>query len=376
VASKLLFVRDLAPNMAVDTPFLVRKVERKMTKPNARSESKPYLALELADKTGVVAGRVWNDALPFVEDTMMPDTVVNIQGTTQDYGGEISLVITDATAMPEATLDDYVPTSPRDRAQMRREYTGLALTVGSTDLANLLQTFIQSADFEEFCKAPAAATEAYAYLGGLLEHTLGVAQMSLAIATSRSDIDTDLLLTAALLHDLGKVDAFSLMSFAPGDDLQLLDAPALALVRLDRLVDAAGGVGDPARLKLYHAVATADTRGAFGQTQPQTKEAVILQSMNQLDLVLAAASTPTGDGAWTETIRSLRRRFYRGNAAATAATTATATDNSSASGELTPLSTQATQATLTDQPDPSTASTGSAGSIWDDAPDDDEEIPF
>jgi len=359
VASKLLFVRDLAPNMAVDTPFLVRKVERKMTKPNARSESKPYLALELADKTGVVAGRVWNDALPFVEDTMMPDTVVNIQGTTQDYGGEISLVITDATAMPEATLDDYVPTSPRDRAQMRREYTGLALTVGSTDLANLLQTFIQSADFEEFCKAPAAATEAYAYLGGLLEHTLGVAQMSLAIATSRSDIDTDLLLTAALLHDLGKVDAFSLMSFAPGDDLQLLDAPALALVRLDRLVDAAGGVGDPAR-----------------QTQPQTKEAVILQSMNQLDLVLAAASTPTGDGAWTETIRSLRRRFYRGNAAATAATTATATDNSSASGELTPLSTQATQATLTDQPDPSTASTGSAGSIWDDAPDDDEEIPF
>ncbi len=245
MASKLLFVRDLAPNMAVDTPFLVRKVERKMTKPNARSESKPYLALELADKTGVVAGRVWNDALPFVEDTMTPDTVVNIQGTTQDYAGEISLVITDATAMPEAALDDYVPTSPRDRAQMRREYTGLAGTVGNTELANLLQTFIQSADFEEFCKAPAAATEAYAYLGGLLEHTLGVAQMALAIATSRSDIDTDLLLTAALLHDLGKVDAFSLMSFAPGDDLQLLDAPALALVRLDRLVDAAGGVGDP-----------------------------------------------------------------------------------------------------------------------------------
>lgn len=286
---------------------------------------------------------------------MTPDTVVNIQGTTQDYGGEVSLVVTDATPLPEASLDDYVPTSPRDRAQMRREYTGLAATVGNVGLANLLQTFVQSADFEEFCKAPAAATEAYAYLGGLLEHTLGVAQMALAIATSRSDIDTDLLLTAALLHDLGKIDAFSLTSFAPGDDLQLLDAPALALVRLDRLVDAAGGVSDPGRLKLYHAVATADMRGGYGQTQPQTKEAVILQNVNQLDLILQAASAPAGEGAWTETIRSLRRRFYRG----------------------TPATAPAPAASEAVPPAPITSPTGqSAASIWDEAPLDDEEIPF
>jgi len=362
VVDKLLYVRDLAANMSVDTPFLVRKVEHKMTKPNARSESKPYLALELADNSGVVSGRVWNDALPFVEDAIVADTVVRIQGTTQEYGGEVSLVITDATPVPDAALDNYVPASPRDRAQMRREYEGLAGTIGNNDLSNLLQTFIASADFAEFCKAPAAATEAYAYLGGLLEHTLSVTQMTLAIANSRSDVDTDLLLTAALLHDLGKIDAFSLMSFAPGDDLQLLDAPALALVRLDRLVDAAGGVGDPLRLKLYHAVATADTRGSFGQIQPQTKEAVILQSVNQLDLILQAASAPASNSGWTDTIRSLRRRFYNGVSPAANAPVSTPSDSSP-------------DLPVIDAPVPPITTMGSS-SIWDDVPLDDDEIPF
>lgn len=351
MAEKTLFAGDIEANMNVDSAFLVRSVERKMTKPNKFGESKPFLALELADRTGVVTGRVWSENLPFVESALRKDSVVQVIGTTQAYGNEISLVITDATPIDDADLADYVPSSPRDREVMTQEYAGLAATVGAADLHQLLNVFMASPFYDEFVRAPAAHVEAYAYLGGLLEHTLNVAQLALGIATTRTDVDADLLLTAALLHDIGKVDAYEPLTFTQSVDGQLLDHTALTLIRLDRLVDEAGGLGDEARRRLYHAIAAHEQRG-FSGTPPQTKEAVVLHMCNQLDTTLAAAShSGAGDGPWTDTVRSLRRRFYRG-----------------AASETPPAAPRAPTVTAATQP----------RSIWDDpAVDDlDAEIPF
>jgi len=369
VVEKLLFARDLAPGMSVDAPFLVRSAERRMTRATARGDSKPFLALELADKTGVVAGRVWNDNLQFVENVLVKDSVVRVQGTTQDYNGDISLVITDATPVPDADLGDYVPTSPRDRAVMRREYEGLVSSVGNGELTNLLTTFTATPEFDDFCNAPAASTDAYAYLGGLLEHTLSVAQMALALATARADLDTDLLLTAALLHEIGKAGSYGAVDFAPDDEVQLLDAATLTLLRLDVYVFNAGGLNDTTRRKLYHAIATHEARG-FGQMQPQTKEAVILQSVNLLDTVLAAASASGGTGAWSDPVRSLRRRFYRGESGET---NEAGEQPAVASPQPTAAATNGARPTNTLSAQPS-ISNDTETFNWD-APDDDD-IPF
>ena len=312
MAAKTLYASDIEANMNVDSTFLVRSVERKMTKPNKFGDSKPFLSLELADRTGVVPGRVWSENLPFVENTLVKDAVVQVIGTTQAYGNEISLIVSDATAVEDADLTQYVPASPRDAQQMIQEYAGLAETVANRELHNLLSVFMASPFFAEFAQAPAAHVEAYAYLGGLLEHSLNVAQLALAIATTRTDVDADLLLTAALLHDIGKVDAFEPLTFAQSIEGQLLDPSTLSLIRLDRLVDEAGGLADEPRRRLYHAVATHEQRG-FSGAPPQTAEAVVLQSCNLLDMTLtAAARSSAGDGPWSDTVRSLRRRFYRG----------------------------------------------------------------
>jgi len=356
MAAKTLFAGDIEANMNVDSAFLVRSVERRMTKANKFGDSKPFLALELADRTGIVTGRVWSENLPFVESILLKDHVVQVIGTTQAYGNEISLVITDATPIDDADLADYVPSSPRDRDVMVQEYAGLAETVAAADLHQLLAVFMASAFFDEFVRSPAAHVEAYAYLGGLLEHTLNVAQLALGIATTRTDIDADLLLTAALLHDIGKVDAYEPLTFTQSVDGQLLDHAALSLIRLDRLVDEAGGLGDESRRRLYHAIASHEHRG-YGGAPPQTKEAVVLQMCNQLDVTLAAAShSATGEGPWTDTVRSLRRRFYRGG------------DLPEAAAPPRPLATTPTAAPATEQ----------ARSIWDDpaADDVDSEIPF
>ena len=352
MAAKTLYASDIEANMNVDSTFLVRSVERRMTKPNKFGETKPFLSLELADKTGMVTGRVWSENLPFVEPVLVKDAIVQVIGTTQAYGNDVSLVITDATAIDGANLADYVPASPRDHTQMVQEFSGLAATIADRELHQLLAVFMTTPFFDEFCRAPAAHIEAYAYLGGLLEHTLSVAQSAIAIATTRTDIDTDLLLAAALLHDIGKVDAYDPLTFTQSDDGQLLDHTALSLIRLDRLVDEAGGLGDEARRRLYHAVASHEHRG-YGGAPPQTKEAVVLQMCNQLDTVLSAATfSDQGDGPWTETVRSLRRRFYRG-----AATEA----------PLAPPSPRAES--VTDE---------APRSIWDDPTQDDpnDEIPF
>ncbi len=312
MVEKTLYARDIEANMSVDTTFLVRSAERKMTKPNKFGDSKPFLSLELADRTGVVPGRVWSENLPFVESVLVRDAVVQVIGTTQAYGNEISLIVSDATLIEGADLTEYVPSSPRDHRQMVAEYAGLAETVANRELHHLLSIFMASAFFEEFARAPAAHVEAYAYLGGLLEHSLNVAQLALAVATTRTDVDADLLLTAALLHDIGKVDAFEPLTFAQSIEGQLLDSSTLSLIRLDRLVDEAGGLADEPRRRLYHAVATHEQRGFTG-APPQTAEAVVLQACNQLDTTLAAAArSGAGEGPWSDTVRSLRRRFYRG----------------------------------------------------------------
>ncbi len=314
MAAKTLYARDIEANMNVDSTFLVRNVERKMTKPNKFGDSKPFLSLELADRTGIVQGRVWSENLPFVENILRKDAVVQVIGTTQAYGSDISLIVSDATAIEDADLTQYVPASPRDMRQMSQQYAGLAETVADRELHHLLSVFMASAFFDDFTRAPAAHVEAYAYLGGLLEHSLNVAQLALAIATTRTDVDADLLLTAALLHDIGKVDAYEPLTFAQSIEGQLLDPATLSLIRLDRLVDEAGGLADEPRRRLYHAVATHEQRG-FNGAPPQTAEAVVLQACNQLDMTLTAADrSSAGDGPWSDTVRSLRRRFYRGTA--------------------------------------------------------------
>jgi 3'-5' exoribonuclease len=269
MAGKTLYARDVEANMNVDTTFLVRASERKMTKPNRYGESKPFLALELTDRTGIIKGRVWSENLPFVENILVKDAIVQVQGTTQAYQDEISLVITDATPVEDADLADYVPSSPKNIEQMRQRFAGFVGALANDELQRLLMVFIESQDFEDFTRSPAAHTDSYAYLGGLLEHTLSVAELTQAIATARTDLDIDLLLAAALLHDYGKIDAYDPLTFTESVDGQLLDHAALTLIRLDRLVVAAGGLADETRRRLFLAVASHETRGNYG-TVPQT----------------------------------------------------------------------------------------------------------
>lgn len=364
MAGKTLYARDVEANMNVDTTFLVRASERKMTKPNRYGESKPYLALELSDRTGTIEGRVWSENLPFVENTLVKDAIVQVIGTTQAYENKVSIVVTDATPVDDADLAEYVPSSARDLAQMTAEFTSLVDSIADPELRHVLTVFVSSPDFEEFAKAPAAHIDAYAYLGGLLEHTLNVANCSLAVATTRMDIDADLLLAAALLHDYGKIDAYDPLTFTESVDGQLLDHVALTLIRLDRLVDAAGGMADETRRRLFHAVATHETRGNYG-TVPQTKEAVVLQMCNQLDTTLSAASLSTGDGIWTDTIRSLRRKFYLGGEHPA--------QEAPGGGRQQAADTNGT----TPAPFAASVPDSAPRSIWDEPPpDDDSDIPF
>jgi 3'-5' exoribonuclease len=366
MAGKTLYARDVEANMNVDTTFLVRASERKMTKPNRYGESKPYLALELSDRTGMIEGRVWSENLPFVENVLVKDAIVQVIGTTQAYENRVSIVITDATPVEDGDLADYVPSSERDLSQMKAEFAGLVDSIADTELRHVLTVFVASPDFEDFARAPAAHIDAYAYLGGLLEHTLNVANCALAVATTRMDIDADLLLAASLLHDYGKIDAYDPLTFTESVDGQLLDHAALTLIRLDRLVDAAGGMADETRRRLFHAVAAHETRGNYG-TVPQTKEAVVLQMCNQLDTTLSAAASGTGDGIWTDTIRSLRRKFYLGGQAAAGEEPAGAPWAARAAG--------ANEGATIDTGIP--PAPAAPRSIWDEPPpDDDQEIPF
>src|SRR5258708_28141687 len=108
MAAKTLFAHDIEANMNVDSAFLVRAVERRMTKPNKFGDSKPFLALELADRTGIVTVRGLSQNLPFPRSILLKEPPAQVTRTTPPYCHQNPLVIPDPTPRRER----HLPTLP------------------------------------------------------------------------------------------------------------------------------------------------------------------------------------------------------------------------------------------------------------------------
>jgi len=280
------YVADLSEGTLVDATFAVQRKQRRHTR-----NGDPFLSMELADRTGRVPGVVWNDVNLLGARFDQGDTV-RVLGRVESYGGRLQIAVRDLEKIDEGDPLDLVPGARRDAETLDGFIEFLAGEVTHPGLRGLLDRFLTGHRFRERLRSMPAAETHHDYAGGLLEHTVAVATLCREAAQLHPRLNSDILLTAALLHDAGRTE-----TFRPGVTIAVSEQGRLLghVLAGVRMIDAAAheaGLGDDVLLPILNAVA--GHHGPIEGRRLETPEAVALYHANSLDARLGEALSGHG----------------------------------------------------------------------------------
>ena len=309
-----VFVRGLQEGDRVLEHFLVRRREVLTTSAGA-----PYLALLLGDKTGAVDGKVWDDAEQYTSVFQEGD-YIKVDAFVELYRGKLQLNIKRLrrSEREEVSPGDFLPVSDRPREDMLRELGEWVGSVADPHLGRLLRLFFDDEEFlERFAACPGAMTVHHAYIGGLLEHTLSVTRFCQYLAEQYAGTNRDLLVSMALLHDVGKTRELSWEpAFAYTDEGGLVGHIVLGLTMVKEGMKAVPDFPADLALVVEHMLISHQGELIYGAPKvPQTLEAAVLFYADNLDAkvqqVQAALAEVEGPSGWTAYHRRLERYLYK-----------------------------------------------------------------
>jgi 3'-5' exoribonuclease len=273
-------IAELAEERVVEGVYAVARKQRLRTK-----NGSPYLALELVDPSGRIDARVWHD-VELLDSRFAEGDAVRVLGRVEKFRDRLQVDVRSLEAATDADPADLAPAIRRDADELEGFLEFLAAEIAHPGLrATVLRFFDDKAIRTSLRRLPAAETH-HSYAGGLLEHTVGVATICRETAQLHQRLRGDLLLAAALLHDVGRTAELTAgPTFRQTEEGRLLGHVHLGL----RLVEArAAALETDVRAELLHAISTHhDPRAA------RTAEASVLYHANQLDAV--AATRPVSE---------------------------------------------------------------------------------
>jgi 3'-5' exoribonuclease len=280
-------VADLKPGRDVEGVFACVRKDRL----TARTGS-PYLALELRDRSGSLPARVFRDA-DFLAGQFERGDLVWVTGRVERFRDELQVdVRTIRKADPgDADPTAFLPIAYRDLEELDGFFEHLAREVHDRDYARLLEGFVNDAGFrEQFRRAPCSRAGHHAYLGGLLEHTVGVATLAHELCLVHPGLNPDLLLAAALLHDVGKTREFELgAEIALSDEGRLVGHVVIGEQMIRERIVSQGGFPSAKALALSHCVLAHHGTDALPGRRYASVEAVALQRLNAVDAAVKGA---------------------------------------------------------------------------------------
>ncbi len=308
------FAADIKENENVDSLFLVREKTSSVTK-----TGNPYLKLKLGDRSGEIEGRIWSSAETFTE-FFQRDDFVRIKGKAVFFQDRLQVNISHIGRVEDEgiTLPDFFPTTEKDVAQMCDSLIQISQEVKNPHLRNLLNLFWNDQPFlEGFRKAPASKQIHHAYIGGLMEHTLSLAQLVKSNACHYEGLNTDLLMTGALLHDIGKVYELSYRrSFDYSDEGRLLGHILIGIEKLEEKIRQLIDFPKDLSVLLKHLLLSHHGQYAYGSPKkPMTLEAVMLHHLDDMDAKVSGlqdflrAKVPSGS-KWSAYHPQFEQFFY------------------------------------------------------------------
>lgn len=268
-------IAELAEDRVVEGVYAVARKQRLRTRTGAA-----YLALELVDPSGRIEGRVWQD-VDLLDTRFEEGDAVRVLGRVERYRDRLQLELRSVEPVPELDPATLAPALRRDAEELEGFLEFLAREIAHPGLGAVVGRLVDDADVRKGLRElPAAPDGHHGYAGGLLEHTIGVATLCRETAQLHPRLRHDLLLAAALLHDVGRTRELTRGPvYRQTDEGRLLGHVHLGLRLIEGRSD---GLDVASRTELLHAVgAHHDARAA------RTAEAAVLYHANHLDAVAA-----------------------------------------------------------------------------------------
>jgi 3'-5' exoribonuclease len=311
---KQSFVSSLQDGQTVITHFLVCAKEIRSTR-----EGKAYLRIELGDATGRVEARMW-DAQDKMAASFERDDFVKVQARVENYRNKLQLAIEKIRRAEESEVApaDFFPHTKEDVDAMYAKLLEIVVSVKNPWLRQLLESVVQDpAVVPRLKRAPAAKVMHHAFYGGLLEHVLSLCNLCLVVLGHYPEADRDLLLSGAVLHDIGKLQELSYeRALGYTDEGQLLGHILIEYELVAKKIDALEGFPPALKTLVLHMLISHHGEYEFGSPKlPMFREALLLHYLDDLDSKMGAMrlalDSDQGEGNWTAFSGALERRLLR-----------------------------------------------------------------
>jgi 3'-5' exoribonuclease len=321
---KDFFVADAAKfdNAHVTTYFAISSLSVR----DKKTGGGQYLALALSDKTGTMEARMWEDFASAIT-TCEEGCYVKVQGQISKYQGKFQITLTKLrlAAASEVDTADFVPTTRFDIEEMWTELRSYVDAFQNADLRRLVFAFLDDpAIGPAYRAAPAAKVLHHAWIGGLLEHVLTLVRVCRATAPFYPEVDADLLVTGAILHDIGKVRELSWgTSFSYTLEGQMIGHISIAQGMLREKVKELPCFPEKLRVLVEHMILSHHGKYEFGSPKlPMTPEAILLSALDDVEAKMQAMRNEFGRDAaagksgaeMTEWVRSMERPLLNSKA--------------------------------------------------------------
>ena len=306
-------ISQLKENDIAGDFFAVTRCDRKTTRTN-----KPYLDVELADASGKIVARVW-DNVDKLANALIPGKIARVEASVEKYNNALQMKILDARPLrddDEIDPADFMAKTPYDIDHLFHKLLEYKNSIANQKIRQLLDFFFENDDFVvKFKNHPAAKAMHHAYVGGLLEHTVTLAQSCNNLAKVYPKINRDILLAGALLHDIGKIKEMTCdlttEYTVPGRLLGHLAMGSEMIAQAARLIP---DFPEDLKLVMQHLILSHHGQLDFGSPiLPATPEALALHSLDMLDANLFQAYEAISgekENDFTKIVYGLDRRFY------------------------------------------------------------------
>jgi len=309
------WVKDISERDNVRGLYLVKKKKEGTTR-----NGKPFISITLTDRTGDIEAKVWNRAHEFGAVFSQGD-IIEVEGCAESYQGQIQISISQLKKFSKKEVDQrvFIESAPSDLSGMLASLKKILRDVGDVHLSALIDIFFVDRRFvSQFKNAPAAKNFHHNYLGGLLEHTLSVCHMAVQVADHYPQLDKNLLVTAAFLHDIGKTKELEIdISIDYTDEGRLLGHLVLGEVMLEEKFTQLKDFPKDLALRLKHMILSHHGQYEFGSPKrPKFLEAIALHLIDDLDAKLNGLGRfmerDHREGAWSDFNRLFEQYFLKG----------------------------------------------------------------
>lgn len=285
---EMKYIAELREDMMIGEIYFCKKKQELLTK-----AGKPYFNLQLQDKTGVLDAKVWNTSSSGIEEFSALDYIY-VAGRVISYQGAYQLNVERIRKCQEGeyVISDYLPTSKRNIIEMYEELLDYINKMKTGPLKQLVEHFfVEDKEFiQAFQTHSAAKTVHHSFIGGLLEHTLGVVKLCEHFTQNYPILNRDLLIAAALFHDVGKLDELS--KFPENDytdDGQLLGHIFIGAERVGKAIEQIKDFPVKLASELRHCILAHHGELEYGSPKkPALAEAMALNFADNADAKLQA----------------------------------------------------------------------------------------